>query len=144
MGGFKYFQKKITLWCNNSFGRKCQLHCRHFPMHLLLKLETWLMATSNLFVSLSPYPPPPSLTYRKQDGRIRRISDEVEPPLAHSRPPFLSPSLSKVIQGFDLLLLLFSLIRFAFAFRHSAKNPTRTMWNWGFYHLKLRLTQFHW
>uniref|UniRef100_A0A3P9AYP0 RAP1 GTPase activating protein n=1 Tax=Maylandia zebra TaxID=106582 RepID=A0A3P9AYP0_9CICH len=31
----------------------------------------------------------------KQDGRIRRISDEVEPPLAHSRPPFLSPSLSK-------------------------------------------------
>ncbi|XP_034061576.1 rap1 GTPase-activating protein 1 isoform X9 [Gymnodraco acuticeps] len=31
----------------------------------------------------------------KQDGRIPRISDEVEPSLAHSEPPFPLPSLSK-------------------------------------------------
>ncbi|XP_027135412.1 rap1 GTPase-activating protein 1 isoform X1 [Larimichthys crocea] len=31
----------------------------------------------------------------KQDGRIPRISDEVEPSLAHSHPPFQLPSLSK-------------------------------------------------
>ncbi|XP_071760034.1 rap1 GTPase-activating protein 1 isoform X1 [Centroberyx gerrardi] len=31
----------------------------------------------------------------KQDGRIPRISDEVEPSLAHSHPPFPLPSLSK-------------------------------------------------
>ncbi|XP_056244156.1 rap1 GTPase-activating protein 1 isoform X4 [Seriola aureovittata] len=34
-------------------------------------------------------------TLWKQDGRIPRISDEVEPPLVHSQPPFLLPSLSK-------------------------------------------------
>ncbi|XP_026022839.1 rap1 GTPase-activating protein 1 isoform X4 [Astatotilapia calliptera] len=39
----------------------------------------------------------------KQDGRIRRISDEVEPPLAHSRPPFLSPSLSKTSDLFAMI-----------------------------------------
>ncbi|XP_006782943.1 rap1 GTPase-activating protein 1 isoform X8 [Neolamprologus brichardi] len=39
----------------------------------------------------------------KQDGRIRRISDEVEPPLAHSRPPFLFPSLSKTSDLFAMI-----------------------------------------
>ncbi|XP_040888835.1 rap1 GTPase-activating protein 1 isoform X2 [Toxotes jaculatrix] len=34
-------------------------------------------------------------TLWKQDGRIPRISDEVEPSLAHSHPPFPLPSLSK-------------------------------------------------
>ncbi|KAK5872066.1 hypothetical protein PBY51_012798 [Eleginops maclovinus] len=31
----------------------------------------------------------------KQDGRIPRISDEVEPSLAHSQPPFPLPALSQ-------------------------------------------------
>uniref|UniRef100_A0A669DVV9 RAP1 GTPase activating protein n=2 Tax=Oreochromis niloticus TaxID=8128 RepID=A0A669DVV9_ORENI len=39
----------------------------------------------------------------KQDGRIRRISDEVEPPLAHSHPPFLFPSLSKTSDLFAMI-----------------------------------------
>ncbi|KAJ4926677.1 hypothetical protein JOQ06_014426 [Pogonophryne albipinna] len=58
----------------------------------------------NLYFSLPPPTPLSSLTHRKQDGRIPRISDEVEPSLAHSEPPFPLPSLSKVTQDFDVLL----------------------------------------
>ncbi|XP_033995377.1 rap1 GTPase-activating protein 1 isoform X8 [Trematomus bernacchii] len=39
----------------------------------------------------------------KQDGRIPRISDEVEPSLAHSEPPFPLPSLSKTSDLFAMI-----------------------------------------
>ncbi|KAE8298261.1 Rap1 GTPase-activating protein 1 [Larimichthys crocea] len=39
----------------------------------------------------------------KQDGRIPRISDEVEPSLAHSHPPFQLPSLSKTSDLFAMI-----------------------------------------
>ncbi|XP_051269624.1 rap1 GTPase-activating protein 1 isoform X14 [Dicentrarchus labrax] len=39
----------------------------------------------------------------KQDGRIPRISDEIEPSLAHSHPPFPLPSLSKTSDLFAMI-----------------------------------------
>ncbi|XP_040888837.1 rap1 GTPase-activating protein 1 isoform X4 [Toxotes jaculatrix] len=42
-------------------------------------------------------------TLWKQDGRIPRISDEVEPSLAHSHPPFPLPSLSKTSDLFAMI-----------------------------------------
>ncbi|XP_041809763.1 rap1 GTPase-activating protein 1 isoform X2 [Chelmon rostratus] len=42
-------------------------------------------------------------TLWKQDGRIPRISDEVEPSLAHPHPPFPLPSLSKTSDLFAMI-----------------------------------------
>lgn len=72
-----------------------------------LNKKTQLRANDNFsptHLSHSCPTSPSSLTHRKQDGRIPRISDEVEPSLEHSNPPF---PLSKVTQDFNLLLFFF-------------------------------------
>lgn len=101
-----------------------------FPVLSLLKWETPLKASHNLSPPFSLFflpppppsssPPPSSLTHRKQDGRIPRISDEVEPSLAQSHPPFPLPSLSKVTRDFDPPPLSPPLSSPGFAFRTAA------------------------
>ncbi|CAB1450186.1 unnamed protein product [Pleuronectes platessa] len=61
-------------------------------------------------------------TNGKQDGRIPRIPDEVEPSATHSHPPFPLPSLSKVMQYFDRLLFSPLIVLSVLETRGSAKS----------------------
>ena len=83
----------------------CALNCLNEKLSSRRAINSLSFLSLFLSVSLSPPTPPSSLTHRKQDGRIPRISDEVEPSRAHSHPPFPLPILSKVTQDFDLLWL---------------------------------------